>query len=170
MIGGFRSSVREIVFGLEDSLVSTLGTVTGIAVGVGETSIVILSGVVLMAVESLSMAAGSYLSTKADIEVNRTSKRTTQRAATSAGYMWVFYAVGGIVPLAPYFFLSVTAAILPSVLLSIVALGFLGIFTAKLSGRPILVSALEMIAVSMAAAALGFSIGHLLGGVLGITV
>jgi predicted membrane protein (TIGR00267 family) len=58
------SSVREVVFGLEDSLVSTLGTVSGVAVGSGEPYIVVLSGVVLVFVEAVSMAAGSYLSSK----------------------------------------------------------------------------------------------------------
>ncbi|MCH8049330.1 VIT1/CCC1 transporter family protein [Patescibacteria group bacterium] len=63
------TSIREIVFGLEDSLVSTLGVVTGIAVGTGSTYVVILSGIVLIFVEGLSMAAGSYLSSKSAREV-----------------------------------------------------------------------------------------------------
>ena len=58
------ANVREVVFGLEDSLVSTLGTVSGIAVGSGDTYTVVLSGVVLVFVEAVSMAAGSYLSSK----------------------------------------------------------------------------------------------------------
>lgn len=175
MAGGFRSSVREIVFGLEDSLVSTLGTVTGIAVGVGETSIVILSGVVLIAVESLSMAAGSYLSTKTDIEVNRKSNKAAHRAARAAGYMWVFYILGGLFPIAPYFLVQagvtgwyIQTAMIASIILSIAALAALGVFTAQLSGRSKVASALEMVLISMAAAALGFAIGHLLGGVLNI--
>ena len=68
MSGGILSKsaryIREIVFGLEDSFVSTLGAVTGIAAGVQNGEIVLLSGVVLVAVESISMAAGSYLSSK----------------------------------------------------------------------------------------------------------
>lgn len=62
-------SIREIVFGVEDSLVSTLGAITGIAAGTGDTQIVILSGVVLVFVEALSMSAGSYLSSKSAREV-----------------------------------------------------------------------------------------------------
>ena len=43
MSGGFlrkqaERSIREIVFGLEDSLVSTLGAITGIAAGTGVVS------------------------------------------------------------------------------------------------------------------------------------
>jgi predicted membrane protein (TIGR00267 family) len=62
-------SVREVVFGLEDSFVSTMGAVTGIAVGSGNSSAVILAGFVLVGVEAISMAAGSYLSSKAASEV-----------------------------------------------------------------------------------------------------
>ncbi len=66
--GGLRtpglSNIREIVFGLEDSLVSTLGTVSGIAVGSGQSYVVLLAGMVLVVVEAVSMAAGSYLSSK----------------------------------------------------------------------------------------------------------
>ncbi|MFA5947261.1 MAG: VIT1/CCC1 transporter family protein [Patescibacteria group bacterium] len=62
-------SVREVVFGLEDSFVSTMGAVSGIAVGSGNSSIVLLSGFVLVGVEAISMAAGSYLSSKAATEV-----------------------------------------------------------------------------------------------------
>jgi predicted membrane protein (TIGR00267 family) len=58
------ASIRELIFGLEDGLVSTTGAVAGIAAGTGDARIVILSGLVLVAVESLSMAAGSYLSNK----------------------------------------------------------------------------------------------------------
>ncbi|MFH1632147.1 MAG: VIT1/CCC1 transporter family protein [bacterium] len=74
MLGGklrsrIESSIREIVFGLEDSLVSTLGAITGIAAGTGSTYIVVLSGVVLIFAEAVSMAAGSYLSSKSAHEV-----------------------------------------------------------------------------------------------------
>lgn len=63
-------AVREIVFGLEDSLVSTLGATAGVAVGSGNRLVVILTGLVLVAVEAISMAAGSYLSTKSAEEIS----------------------------------------------------------------------------------------------------
>lgn len=69
LIDKIQNSIREIVFGLEDSLVSTLGAITGIAAGVGNNYVVILSGVVLIFVEALSMAVGSYLSSKSAREV-----------------------------------------------------------------------------------------------------
>lgn len=73
MLGGvwgkLRENVRDVVFGLEDSLVSTLGTITGVAVGTHDAFYVVLTGVVLVFVEAVSMAAGSYLSSKSAHEL-----------------------------------------------------------------------------------------------------
>jgi VIT1/CCC1 family predicted Fe2+/Mn2+ transporter len=70
--------LREIVFGLEDSIVSTLGAVSGVAVGSGAGETVIMAGLVIVAVEALSMSAGSYLSSKAATEAY--TSRATQDA------------------------------------------------------------------------------------------
>lgn len=68
-------AAREIVFGLEDSLVSTLGATAGVAVGSGDRYVVILAGLVLVVVEAISMAAGSYLSTKSAEEIGKERAR-----------------------------------------------------------------------------------------------
>ncbi len=62
--------IREVVFGMEDGMVSTLGSVTGIAVGSGSHSTVVLAGLVIVAVESISMGIGSYLSNRSEEEVS----------------------------------------------------------------------------------------------------
>lgn len=64
----FRDNIRDIVFGLEDGMVSTLGVVVGIAIGSGDRWTTLLAGVVVIFVESLSMSAGSYLSSKSERE------------------------------------------------------------------------------------------------------
>jgi VIT1/CCC1 family predicted Fe2+/Mn2+ transporter len=52
------------VFGIEDGMVSTLGALTGIAIGSSDRFMVILSGFVIIAVESISMGIGSFISNK----------------------------------------------------------------------------------------------------------
>ncbi|MBI5414733.1 VIT1/CCC1 transporter family protein [Candidatus Peregrinibacteria bacterium] len=64
------STMKEIVFGMEDGMVSTLGAITGIATGSQDHSIVLLSGFVIIAVESISMGIGSYLSNKSEIDIS----------------------------------------------------------------------------------------------------
>jgi len=61
--------IREVVFGVEDGIVSTVGAVTGIAVAVGDPFTIIVSGIVIVVVESISMGVGAYLSGKSVREV-----------------------------------------------------------------------------------------------------
>lgn len=62
--------IREGVFGLEDGMVSTLGAVTGIATATGDYYTTILAGCVVISVESIAMAVGSYLSSKSEKEID----------------------------------------------------------------------------------------------------
>lgn len=64
------STIREVVFGMEDGMVSTMGAITGIAAGTGNHYVVVLSGLVIISVESISMAVGSYLSNKSEKEID----------------------------------------------------------------------------------------------------
>jgi len=61
---GSSATLRELVFGMEDGMVSTLGAITGIAAAAQNHQTVILAGLVIISVESISMAVGSYLSSK----------------------------------------------------------------------------------------------------------
>jgi len=63
------SAIGEIVFGLEDGMVSTLGAITGIAVGSQNHFTVVLAGMVIIAVESISMGIGSYISNTSEYEI-----------------------------------------------------------------------------------------------------
>lgn len=67
-VGGGREWVREAVFGTQDGLISTVGALTGIAAGTQNGQAVVVAGFVIIVVESLSMAAGSYLSSKSQHE------------------------------------------------------------------------------------------------------
>lgn len=66
--GAAHTRVREAVFGTQDGLISTLGALTGIAAGTHNPEAVVIAGFVIVSVESLSMAAGSYLSSKSQRE------------------------------------------------------------------------------------------------------
>jgi len=63
--------LREVVFGMEDGMVSTLGSITGIAIGSNNHTTVILAGVVIISVESISMGIGSYLSNSSQEEMEQ---------------------------------------------------------------------------------------------------
>jgi len=172
------STIRELVFGLEDSLVSTLGTITGIAIGTQSTYVVILSGLVLIAAESTSMAAGSYLSSRSaeDTRVEEGKKIGTKYVVEKghpirgAGVMLLSYILGGFVPLAPYFFLSTQQALLPSVLFTVVTLFLVGVWSSSYTRRSRMRSGFEMVIISVSAALIGYLIGLLVNHYFGVTV
>jgi len=56
--------LRSIIFGFQDSLVSTTGVIVGVAAGSNSKELVILAGIVAITVESLSMGAGQFMSEK----------------------------------------------------------------------------------------------------------
>jgi vacuolar iron transporter family protein len=68
---GMMNILREVVFGMEDGMVSTLGAVTGIALATNESFFVLLSGSVIIAVESISMGVGAYISSKTEIDTHK---------------------------------------------------------------------------------------------------
>lgn len=158
--GSTIESVREIVFGLEDSLVSTMGAITGIAIGTEDRAVIILSGLVILAVEATSMAAGSFLSTKtAELAEDKSKIVARRQSFKAATVMFTSYLVGGAVPLIPYLFFQPNLAIYPSVFLTIIALAGVGFWTGRFTRRSGGKAAVEMVLVSLVAAAIGYLVG-----------
>lgn len=159
-------SIREIIFGLEDSLVSTLGAVTGIAAGTDSTYMVVLSGLVLIAVESISMTAGSFLSSEAAQEADGTRDRPIHAALV----MFVSYLVGGAFPLVPYLLLPVHLAYAPSIIATVGCLFLVGVWKGKMTHRSLWKSGAEMVTISALAAVLGYLIGRYVSHIAGVGI
>ena len=71
---------------------------------------------------------------------------------------------GAILPLIPFFFLSVHSALIGSLIISVIVLAGIGIYKAKMTlGKP-LKSAVVMVAIGMGAAVAGYLIGLLFKG------
>jgi len=68
---GLLDNIRELVFGAQDGMVSTLGALTGIAIGSNNQFFIILSGFVIVTVEAVSMGIGSYISTKSVRDIDK---------------------------------------------------------------------------------------------------
>lgn len=163
-------SVREIVFGLEDSLVSTMGAITGIAIGTEDRAVIILSGLVILTVEATSMAAGSFLSTKtAELAEDKSKIVARHQSFKAATVMFISYALGGAVPLIPYLFFQPESAIYPSIFLTVIALAGVGFWTGRFTRRSGWKAAVEMVLISIAAAAIGYLVGWTVSHYLGIT-
>ena len=63
--------LREVVFGAQDGIISTLALVTSVAVAVEGTSIVLVAGLAGALAGMISMATGAYLGSRAEQDVRR---------------------------------------------------------------------------------------------------
>ena len=151
--------MRNIVFGIEDSLVSTVGLVSGIAfVGTAKATL-LLTGAVIIFVEAFSMAVGSLLSDNSVREFEgRASVSITKSFGVSLIMFFSYFSVGFLI-LIPYLLFLNPVAMYVSIAISIVALFVLGIFSGRMSGTNIYKKGLTMAVIGGAAILIGMAVG-----------
>lgn len=152
--------VRNFIFGVEDSLVSTVGFVSGVAVaGFGKQN-VFLAGLVLIFVEAFSMGVGSYLSEDSAEEFIDHKKSGSRSSVIGALIMFFSYLFFGLIPLSPYVLLSVKDGLILSILFALVALFLLGALSARYFHRSWLKHGLKMLIVGGLAVMAGIIVGQ----------
>ena len=82
---------------------------------------------------------------------------------TAASTSFVLFAVGAIVPVLPFVFFSGIGAVAFSVILSALALFGIGALITLMTGRSVLYSGMRQVVVGLAAAALTYGVGSLIG-------
>ena len=150
---------RNFIFGVEDSLVSTVGLLTGVAIAGVPQATIVLTGMVLVVVEAFSMAAGSFLSESSAQEYAQGAEVQGAHPIVAGVVMFFSYFVAGFVPLAPYLWFPAGAALQLSVMYSLAALFLLGALSGALSRTKILKTALRMVVVGGIAIAAGVGAG-----------
>ncbi len=152
--------VRTIVFGITDSLVSTVGLLAGIDVSGAPHQIIALTGLVYAFVEAFSMAVGNFLSEKS-AEEYATKAAVPDRAPAALGVvMFVAFVLASFIPLAPYLLLGDPYALYVSIAVSIIALAIAGAIAALFSRLPVVSRALRMVLLGGAAIILGALVGY----------
>jgi len=154
--------VRNFIFGAEDSLVSTVGLLVGIASAGMARKDIIISGVVLICIEAFSMSVGSFLSERTTEESLPDYKQHESNSTLAAVIMFFSYFVCGLVPLLPYLLTSVDRAFWWSISASLAALFILGFISAKILKTKVLKSGLRMMIIGGIAIALGVAVGIIL--------
>lgn len=101
--------LRNLLFGAEDSLVSTVGVLFGLASSPDYSSrLLILAAITLISVEAISMGVGSYLS---ETEVHAMDgKKHLDLPVLDGILMLVSYLFFGLITLAPYLLLPMATA------------------------------------------------------------
>lgn len=152
--------VRNFIFGVEDSLVSTVGLVSGIAVAGVSRSQIFLTGVVLIFVEAFSMGVGSFLSEESAEEYQSKKFRHNASIILSSIVMFFSYFFAGFIPLLPYLVTEVSVALPGSILASLLALFVLGAVSGKFFKRSTTKHGFKMLLLGGAAIFIGILVGE----------
>lgn len=150
---------KNFIFGSEDSLVSTVGLLAGIASAGVEKKEIIISGIVLICVEAFSMSVGSFLS---EIETEESSSNHTPKNSNpiiASIIMLTSYIICGLIPLSPYFLMDIKYAFWWSIVASIIFLFILGLISAKILKIKVLKTTLRMTIMGGMAIGLGVIVG-----------
>lgn len=147
-------NLRNVIFGVEDSLVSTVGVLFGVATASNDAKLIITTGLVVVSVEALSMGAGSYLSERSVQEA--LNNKVSSSPIIDGFLMFVSYFLAGFIPLLPYFLLDVHTAKYVSVLLALIALFITGYLPSKK-----LKSGIRMVTIAGLAVLIGFAVASI---------
>lgn len=150
--------LRSIMFGIEDSLVSTTGLVAGIAIGSNSKKFVILAGITAITIEAVSMGIGEYLSDDA-VENLEKLKRHRDNPVLSGLLMFVSYFVAGLIPLTPLWLLEIPISLVLSVLFALTSLFLLGYVKGKIVKTSAVKGGLKILFLGGLATALGVILG-----------
>jgi VIT1/CCC1 family predicted Fe2+/Mn2+ transporter len=82
-----RARIRELVFGIQDGLISTVGLLAGVQGATESATVVIITGLTAMFSGAISMAAGSYLSSNAQKEIFDKELREAEILAEKEPYL-----------------------------------------------------------------------------------
>lgn len=155
-------SLRNFIFGVEDSLVSTVGLLAGIAVAGVSRQTILLTGIVLIFVEALSMGAGSFLSEYSVEEYEKQGNVPARKSIGGALVMFVSYFISGFIPLFPYIVWRADLAFWISIAFSLAALFILGISQARFSKIRPITNGVRMLAIGGAAIVVGVLVGKII--------
>jgi VIT1/CCC1 family predicted Fe2+/Mn2+ transporter len=123
--------IRNIIFGISDSLVSTVGLLSGIDVSGTSRQIIILTGVTYAFVEAFSMAVGSFLSEESVEEDNLSGEVAASGPVTAGTVMFLSFIMASFIPILPYMFCGLTTALFLSIGAGIASLFIVGMISAK---------------------------------------
>lgn len=153
--------LRSIIFGINDSLVSTVGLLAGISVAGVPRATIALTGIVYAFVEGFSMASGDYVSEESAEEYASKSGVSSRPSLISAIIMFFSFVVASLVPLVPYLLFSAGVALVVSVSASVLALFIVGVVSAHFAHLPSVWRGARMALLGGAAIIVGVVIGSL---------
>ena len=219
--------VREMVFGAQDGLLSTVALVTSMMAALNNSTTATIAGLAGALAGALSMATGAFLGSRAEREVEMTeiskearelrenpaeemaeliaiyqregmslaearslaeriasdkelwlktlvekelglSAEVTSSPPKDALVMGASFVVAAFIPIVPYFFIREKWAVIGvSVAATLLGLFGLGVLKARLAGRSVWRSGLEILGIGIASASVGYVLGDVIPRLIG---
>lgn len=160
----FSEFMRDIIFGIEDGLISIMGLVVGVAAATQSTSAILISAAAGTVAAAISMSAGDYLSTKSEKEVLMSQRKNVQgkhlHPLMSALVIGGSFLAMSAIPIGPYLLFTPSLATPISIGATFATLFAVGALKCMITKRNWLVSGLEMVIVAGLAAGAGYLIGN----------
>lgn len=150
--------VRSVLFGIEDSLVSTTGVIAGVSAGSHDPSTILLAATVTIIVEALSMGAGQFLSERT---VHQLDNHHSDNLLLGGGLMTFSYFVAGFIPIIPVLLFTFPISVYISIGCALIGLFILGYIKGKVVRSSAWRSGLEILLIGGAATILGALAGWL---------
>lgn len=145
-----RENLRTIIFGIEDSFVSTTGVVVGLIAAGTAIETVVVAGLITVVVEATSMGAGEFIS-------NDDNPSKDSAALKKGLLMLCSYLISGIWVLLPVL-LGVTSNFI-IIGFTFISLFCLGLWRGYILGGNKLKYALKTLAISGVACGFGIAVG-----------
>jgi hypothetical protein len=95
--------IKNMTFGIEDSIISTAGVLLGVNAANLSRQEILITGFILVLVESLSMSYGAFISDEAFLKTEGAQK-DVKKIVFYALIMFLSYFIIGLVLLTPFYF------------------------------------------------------------------
>lgn len=152
--------IRNIIFGIADSLVSTVGLLSGIDVSGTSQKVILLTGIIYAFVEAFSMAVGSFMSEESAEEYTTKGEVAVTKPFIAGIIMFASFILASFIPIAPYIFIHSVVALWLSIIFSIAALFVVGLVSAKIVKVGVLKHSIRMMLLGGAAIVIGVVVGR----------
>ncbi len=151
--------LRNVIFGVADSVVSTVGLLSGIAIAGTPQRTIILTGIVYAFVEAFSMAVGSFLSEQSAEEYEAKGEVPDGGPLAGSAAMFISFVLASFIPIVPYLLFGPAAALWLSVGFSTAALFIVGAINAKIVKVNAINHGIKMMFLGGAAIVIGVIVG-----------
>lgn len=157
--------IGEIVFGFEDGLISSLGIAAGLAAASLGSFIIVIGILVQAFTGAVSMSAGTYLSTKSQLQYLATSRHRRMKhhiksPIGAAFFMFVSYVIGSMIPILP-FLVGAEQPLAAALVISAIGLFAFGSLRTMVIGGSWIKNGIEIIVIGTLAFSIGFFVGSL---------